>query len=252
MDTTQDKAQSNLDQRIIMVTGASSGLGQQVAIQAGAQGASIIALGRSEDGLEHTRERIEASGGRCLYVPFDLLKFEDYGKLFLALKDQIPHLDGLVHCAGSLDRCVPMQYIKVNDFRKMLDIHLTAPNMLTQSMLPLLRRAESASVIFTTCDMINEDQNNWHAYGFAKRAMNYVASMWQGEHPDKPYRFNTINPGRVRTELFRRAFAGLLATKIPLPAEVVPAYLHLLSDDSKDMRGQHLDARAWLGLSCDI
>jgi len=230
------------ENKIIMITGASSGIGQHVAAALGEQGASVIALGRNEDGLGATQKRIEELGGRCLCIPFDLTHFDDYGKLFLALKDQVPHLDGLVHCAGSFDRCTPLQYIKIDKFRDALDIHLTAPNMLTQIMLPLLRRAESASIIFTSCDMINDDQNNWHAYGFAKRALGYVASMWQNEHPDKPYRFNTLNPGRVRTELFRRAYPGLLPTEAAEAASVTPAYLTLLSDDSQNLRGQTFNA----------
>jgi len=133
--------------------------------------------------------------------------------------------------------------VKVDKFREALDIHLTAPNMLTQIMLPLLRRAESASVVFTSCDMLEEDQNNWHAYGFAKRALGYAASMWQGEHPDKPYRFNTLNPGRVRTDLFLRAFPGLLPGEAPLPKDATDPFLFLLSDASKDLRGQSLHAK---------
>jgi len=230
------------ENKIIMVTGASDGIGQQVAAALGAEGASVIALGRNEEGLDLTQRRIEELGGRCLCVPFDLMNFDDYGKLFLSLKDQIPHLDGLVHCAGSLDRCVPMQYVKVDKFRDALDIHLTAPNMLTQIMFPLLRRAEAASIIFTTCDMIDDNQNNWHGYGLAKRALGYAAAMWQGEHQDKPFRFNTLNPGRVRTALFKRAYPGILPEKMPPAESVTPAYLWLLSDASIDVRGQTLNA----------
>ncbi|GAV19227.1 putative oxidoreductase YciK [Mariprofundus micogutta] len=233
---------SEFKDRIIMVTGASDGIGQQVAAALGEAGANVIALGRNEEGLQQTMERIEDSGGRCLCVPFDLLDFDNYGKLFLSLKDQIPHLDGLVHCAGSIDRCTPMQYVKSKDFRKMLDIHLTAPNMLTQIMLPLLKRAPAASIVFTSCDMIKEDQANWHAYGLAKRALAYAASMWQMESPDKPYRFNTLNPGRVRTALFKRTFGGEHPKMVPASSSVVPAYLYLLSDASKEQRGQSLHA----------
>lgn len=229
--------------KIIMITGASDGIGQFLAAELGGRGASVIALGRSEDGLAQTQQRIEELGGRCLCIPFDLMNFDDYGKLFLALKDQVPHLDGLVHCAGYIDRCTPMQYVKSKDFRDMLDIHLTAPNMLTQIMLPLLKRAKAASVIFTTCDMIDQDQANWHGYGMAKRALGYAAAMWQMEHPDKPYRFNTLNPGRVRTELFKRSFGGTHPKEVLSAKSVVPAYLYLLSDASLDVRGQTLHAR---------
>ncbi|MFQ5344657.1 MAG: SDR family NAD(P)-dependent oxidoreductase [Mariprofundus sp.] len=229
--------------RIILVTGASDGIGQHVAAALGEAGASVIALGRNEDGLQQTLERIESFGGRCLCIPFDLMHFDDYGKLFLALKDQVPHLDGLVHCAGSIDRCTPMQYIKSDVFRNMLDINLTAPNMLTQIMLPLLKRGEAASIVFTSCDMVDEDQANWHAYGLAKRALAYSASMWQKEQPDAPFRFNTLNPGRVRTELFKRAFGGTHPKEVPPVSSVVPAYLYMLSDASKELRGQTVHAR---------
>ncbi|MDQ6995193.1 MAG: SDR family NAD(P)-dependent oxidoreductase [Mariprofundaceae bacterium] len=229
--------------KIIMVTGASQGLGKAVAIALGAAKVNVVAISRHPNNLAATQDAVEAAGGRCLCIPFDLSEFDDYGKLFLALKDQIPHLDGLVHCAGSFGRCTPLQYVKVDAFRDALDIHLTAPNMLTQIMLPLLRRAEAASVVFTSCDMIEEDQNNWHAYGFAKRALTYAAAMWQGEHPEKPYRFNTLNPGRVRTDLFKRAFPGLMPDVVPLPEDVTDAFLFLLSDASKALRGQSLHAK---------
>jgi len=160
----------------------------------------------------------------------------------LSLKDQIPHLDGLVHCAAEIDRCTPMQYIKTEAFRKALDINLTAPNMLTQMMLPLLKRADAASIVFSTCDMVEEDQNNWHAYGMAKRALAYAAAMWQNEHAEKPYRFNCLNPGRVRTALFKRTFGGMHPAEVRAPVSVVPAYLYLLSDESKALRGQSLQA----------
>ena len=228
--------------RIIMVTGASDGIGQQVAAALGEAGASVIALGRSEDGLQQTMERVEELGGRCLCIPFDLNDFDNYGKLFLSLKDQIPHLDGLVHCAGDMDRCTPLQYVKVDAFRKMLDIHLTAPNMLTQIMLPLLRRAEAASVIFTSCEMVDKDMANWHGYGMAKRALAYAAAMWQLEPPDKPFRFNTLNPGRVRTKLFKRTYGGEDTDMVPPASSVTPAYIYLLSDESKALRGQTLHA----------
>jgi NAD(P)-dependent dehydrogenase (short-subunit alcohol dehydrogenase family) len=229
--------------RIIMVTGASDGIGQRVAVALGEAGASVIALGRNEDGLQHTLERIEEMGGRCLCIPFDLLNFDDYGKLFLALKGQIPYLDGLVHCAGSIDRCTPLQYVKPDVFRQMLDIHLAAPNLLTQIMLPLLKRADAASIIFTTCDMVDQDMANWHGYGMAKRALAYAAAMWQAEQPDKPFRFNTLNPGRVRTELFKRTYGGMHPKEVPPASSAVPAYLYLLSDASKELRGQTIHAR---------
>ena len=229
--------------RIIMVTGASSGLGRAICISLGNEGANVLALGRNEDALASTQAEVEKAGGKCLAMPFDLARYGEFPRLFEALKGQVPHLDGIVHAAGELNRCAPMQHIEAMKFRRMLDINLTAPNMLTQALFPLLEQATSASVIFTSCDMAEEAQANWHGYGLAKAALVESAAMWQLEHPQKAIRFNALNPGRMRTELMKRAFPGLDPKTIPEPEVAVEAFLYLLSDAAVDVRGQHLNAR---------
>jgi NAD(P)-dependent dehydrogenase (short-subunit alcohol dehydrogenase family) len=232
--------------RIYLVTGASSGLGREVAVRLGADGANIVALGRNENRLAETRDRVEAAGGRCLCVPLDLTDFGSYAKLFEALKAQIPHLDGIAHIAGSLRFCSPMQYVKADDFRQMLDIHLTAPNLLTQAMLPLLTRADRATVIFTTCDMIDRDIPNWHGYGMAKRALGAAAAMWQAEHPDTGLRFYAVNPGNMRTSLFQRAYPGMAPDEVPPPSVAAEAFARLLAGEGDEAGGSCLGTEAWL------
>ncbi len=231
---------------IYLVTGASSGLGREVAVRLGAGGANIVAVGRNEDRLAETRDRVEAAGGRCLCVPLDLTDFGSYAKLFEALKAQIPHLDGIAHIAGSLRFCSPMQYVKADDFRQMLDIHLTAPNLLTQAMLPLLTRADRATIIFTTCDMIDRDIPNWHGYGMAKRALGAAAAMWQAEHPDTGLRFYAVNPGNMRTALFQRAYPGMAPDEVPPPSVAAEAFARLLAGEGDEAGGSCLGAEAWL------
>jgi NAD(P)-dependent dehydrogenase (short-subunit alcohol dehydrogenase family) len=235
-----------LESRIYLVTGASSGLGREVAVRLGAGGANVVALARNEDRLAQTRDLVEAAGGRCLCVPLDLLQFGEYARLFDALKEHIPHLDGIAHIAGSLRYCTPMRYAEVADFRQMLDLHLTAPNQLTRTLLPLLDRAETASVIFTTCDMIGRDIPNWHGYGLAKRALGYAAAMWQAEHPDGGLRFFTVNPGDMRTGLFQRAYPGIAPDTVPPPSVAAEAFARLLAGEGDAERGHTLDAAAWL------
>jgi len=228
-------------QAIVMVTGASSGLGRALCIALARQGTNVVALGRDSEALAETQLAVEEEGGRCLCIPFDLLEFDAYGKLFLALKDQIPHLDALIHCAGALNRCTPMQYVKADDFRSMLDIHLAAPNLLTQIMLPLLRRAHTSTVIFTSCDMMHDDLPNWHGYGMAKRALNYAAAMWHAEQPDTPYRFVTLNPGKMRTTLFKRAYGGMHPNEVPPAADAVEGFLRVLAAPGEAVNGRALN-----------
>jgi len=235
-----------LEDRIYLVTGASSGLGREVAVRLGAGGANVVALARNENRLAETRDLVEEAGGRCLCVPLDLVQFDEYDKLFEALTVHIPHLDGIAHIAGALRYCTPMQYVKTDDFRQMLDLHLSAPNLLTRTLLPLLARTDKASVIFTTCDMIKQDIPNWHGYGLAKRALGLAAAMWQAEHPEPALRFFTINPGDMRTALFQRAYPGKLAEDVPHPSVAAEAFTRLLAGEGDEDRGKTLDATAWL------
>jgi len=235
-----------LESRIYLITGASSGLGREVAVRLGAGGANVVALARNEDRLAETRDLVEAAGGRCLCVPLDLVRFDEYDKLFAALTEHIPHLDGIAHIAGSLKYCTPMRFAETKDFRQMLDLHLSAPNLLTRTLLPLLDRAGQASVIFTTCDMIERDIPNWHGYGLAKRALGLAAAMWQTEHPDTGLRFFTVNPGDMRTALFQRAYPGRVAEDVPLPSVAAEAFTRLLAGEGDEVRGQVVDAAAWL------
>ncbi|MFQ5356340.1 MAG: SDR family NAD(P)-dependent oxidoreductase [Mariprofundaceae bacterium] len=232
--------QSN--KRIIAVSGASSGLGQALCVALGSEGVNIIALARDEAGLEQTQARVEEAGGRCLCLPFDLLDFDQYPAMYQALSEHIPHLDGLVHAAADLKRCAPMQHVKPAEFRRMLDINLAAPNLLTQTLFPFLLRASSSSVIFTACDMAEDAQANWHGYGMAKAGLVHSAALWQLEHPSRDIRFNCLNPGRMRTRILKRAYPGLDENTIPKAETACAAFLYLLSDKSGDIRGKYLNA----------
>lgn len=231
---------SDLKDRIVLITGATGGLGRCLAQALGACKVNVVALARNADELASVQETVEDAGGRCLCVPFDLGRFEQYPDLFKGLSAHIPHLDGLVHAASAFTRCAPMQFVDEKVFRRVLDIDLVAPMLLTKVLFPLLERAESASVVFTTCEMADSPQANWHAYGLAKAGVVHGATMWQREHPKKEIRFNALDPGRMRTSLFRRAFPGILPNKVPPPNDVVDAFLYLLSQRSKSVRGQLL------------
>jgi NAD(P)-dependent dehydrogenase (short-subunit alcohol dehydrogenase family) len=94
--------------------------------------------------------------------------------------------------------------------------------------------------------MIEKDIPNWHGYGMAKRALGYAAATWQAEHPDTGLRFFTVNPGDMRTALFQRAYPGIPAEDVPLPAVAAEAFARLLAGEGDASGGRCLDARDWL------
>ncbi|MDX8393380.1 MAG: SDR family NAD(P)-dependent oxidoreductase [Mariprofundales bacterium] len=235
-------------EKIILVTGASSGLGRAVCVELGKQGFNVLAMARSEDGLQTTQAQVEEVGGRCLCIPFDLMNFNKYNYIIEGLKFHIPHLNGIVHAAGTLKRCAPMQFVEFRDFRHMLDLHLTAPNLLTQTLLPLLHQASAvkkATVIFVSCDIAstNNTQANWHGYGLAKAALPAAAQMWQQEQASKGLCFYAFNPGQMRTQLFATAFPALETSSVPHPNEIAPQLIKLLDADCAYIAGTHVQIK---------
>ena len=103
-------------------------------------------------------------------------------------------------------------------------------------------------MVFTSCEMLDNDLPNWHAYGLAKRALGYAAAMWHAEHADKAYRFVTIDPGRMRTALFRRAFMGMDPMEVPGPEQAAEGFLRMLTANADAVNGKSLKLEDALGL----
>ena len=137
---------------VVLVTGATGGLGQVLA-RAFAESRMTVALhGRVVRKLEALYDSILKSGApepAILLLDFATADSQDYVKAANAIDQQLGRLDAIVHCAGSLSRLAPIEYHTMEDWTATLRNNVVAPMALTRAMLPLLRRAPPAKVIFT-------------------------------------------------------------------------------------------------------
>ena len=139
--------------RIVLVTGASDGIGQALSLSLARQGATVALLGRNQRKLTRTYDRIVADGGpQPALLPFNLetAAAPAYEALFDALDREFGHLDGLAHVAGILGDLSPIEQYDGPTWCKVLHVNLTAAFLLTRTLLPLLRRSEDASIVFTS------------------------------------------------------------------------------------------------------
>ena len=102
--------------RIILVTGASRGIGYATAKRLAAQGAHVIAIARTQGGLEDLDDDIKAAGGQATLVPMDLKVGDSIDRLGKALHERFGHLDGLLLNAAQLGDITPLPHIKPEDF----------------------------------------------------------------------------------------------------------------------------------------
>lgn len=236
-----------LRDRIILITGASDGIGRALALSAAALGGQIILHGRNVQKLEKVYDEIEAleNAPRPSIAVLDLASANSnaYESLATNLAEEFGRLDGLVHNASIIgDRFSIEQYDAVQ-WQRVLHVNLTSAFALTQVMLPMLKQAEDPSVIFTSSGVGRTGRAYWGAYAVSKFATEGLSQVLADEHREGNLRANCINPGATRTGMRLEAFPGEDRDKLKRPEEILAPYLFLLGPDSKGVTGESLDAQ---------
>ncbi|CAK0751983.1 Uncharacterized oxidoreductase YciK [Gammaproteobacteria bacterium] len=232
-----------LRERVILITGAESGLGRATALACAAHGATVVLLGRNETMLEQAYDAIEAAGyPRPALVPVNLetAAFHEYTQLAEHLERELGRLDGLVHNAATLGVLSPVAHYNPEIWARTLQVDLHAPFLLTRACLPLLTRGPDSSVIFVSDTVGRRGRAFWGAYAVAKAGLERLMEVMADELENEPVRVNSLDPGRLRTLLRARAYPGEDPNTVPLPETAVAPLLYLLGPESQEVRGQTL------------
>jgi NAD(P)-dependent dehydrogenase (short-subunit alcohol dehydrogenase family) len=236
-----------LDGRVILITGASGGLGRALALECARVGASVILSGRNGAKLDRVYDEIEKMGGpRPAIALLDLAAATaaDYDNLAKTIGDEFGKLDGLIHAAALLGDRTPLEQYDVPTWCRVLHVNLTAPFILTQVLLPNLRQSTDASVIFVSSGVVTNQRPYWGAYAVAKTGLESVRSMLSQElEGEANIRVNSVNPGRMRTAMRAAAYPAEDPSTVPAPAAVSGTFLYLLSSLSRGIDGQYIEAQ---------
>lgn len=236
-----------LRDRIILVTGASDGIGRALALEAAKLGAQVILHGRSADKLEKVYDEIEAIAGsaRPSIVIMDLATAD--GAAYRSLADQLEQefgrLDGLVHNASILGDRFSLEQYDAALWQQVMHVNVTAAFALTQVCLPLLKKSADASVIFTSSGVGRRGVAFWGAYSVSKFATEGLSEILADEHRQGNLRSNCINPGATRTKMRLAAYPAEDRDKLKRPEDILAPYIFLLGPDSRGVTGQSLDAQ---------
>lgn len=234
-----------LQNRVILVTGASDGIGREAALTYARYGACLILLGRTANKLQAVAQTIVDQGGSPPYCyPWDLLSStpDDYQQLSLEIGNNISHLDGLLHNAGILGTLTPLAQQNYQQWQEVMQVNLNAPLLLTQALLPLLLKSNAASLIFTSSSVGKVARANWGAYAVSKFATEGMMQIFAQEYQHTSLRVNGINPGGTQTKMRASTFPHEDPTQLKTPAEIMSIYLYLMSDDSQGINGISFDA----------
>ena len=236
-----------LKERVILVTGAGGAIGGAAAIAYAKHGATVILLGRSEKTLNETYDTIVNAGySKPMLCPLNLENATpgNYQALVESIEKEFGRLDGILHAAAMLGSLTPLEHYDLSLWSRVMQINLNAPFLLTRTCLNLLKAADNASVIFSAAGVGLKGEAYWGAYGIAHAAVENLAEIFADElEANTAIRVNSLDPGLVRSRLRALAFPGEDPNTLPTAAQIMPAYLYLMGDESIGVTGERLLAQ---------
>lgn len=231
-----------LKDKVILVTGAGDGIGRSAALAFARHGATVLLLGKTEEKLNSVYDEIEAEHlAQPALLPFDLNSTdpEQYKTVARVIDENFGRLDGLLHNASVLGDRSSIESYKTQRWIETLQINVTAAFMLTQVLLPLLRKSKQASIVFTSSGVGRKGRAYWGAYGVSKFATEGLMETLADELANTSnIRVNCINPGATRTRMRALAYPAENPALLKTPDDIMPAYLYLMSDQSVAVTGK--------------
>ena len=244
---TYTYADDILRDRIILITGASDGIGKALALHAASLGAQLILHGRSVAKLEKLYDAIEEteSAPRPSIAVMDLesANAESYTTLAQSIESEFGRLDGLVLNASILGERYSIEQYDAVLWQKVMHVNVTSVFAMTQVFLPLLQKSEDPSVIFTSSGVGRTGRAHWGAYAVSKFATEGLSQVLADEHRHGKLRSNCINPGAARTNMRLAAYPAEDRDALKRPEEILAPYIYLLGPDSRGITGESFDAQ---------
>jgi NAD(P)-dependent dehydrogenase (short-subunit alcohol dehydrogenase family) len=234
-----------LSSRICLITGSSRGIGLGVARVFAENGASVILHGRDENVLRQSLAELSEPKQHS-YITADISTPEGVGILASAFFRLHEKLDVLIHSAGILGPKVPLANYPEKAWNEVLSINLTAPFLITQALLPALRKDANPSVVFISSSVGRRGRAEWGGYAVSKFGLEGLTQAWADELKEENVRVNAVNPGGTRTQMRAAGYPQEDPLTLPTPEEIAPVFIWLARADTQ-ITGESLDARDWIG-----
>ncbi len=234
--------------KVVVVTGGTSGIGLATAKAFVAEGAAVFVTGRRQDVLDAATKEI---GGRVTGVRADMTDLADIDRLYDAVQQQHAQIDVVVANAGG-GTMLPLGAINEEQYRQTFDTNVKGTIFTVQKALPLLK--DGAAIVLMSSNAGSSGTPAFSVYGASKAAVRNLARSWILDLKDRHIRMNVVSPGPTETVGLADVFGGgeqaqgikdHLATQIPVgrlgrPEEIANAALFLASDDASFINGAEL------------
>ena len=229
--------------KVVMITGASRGLGRALTLACAEEGANLVITSRNADSLDPVAEEAEDEGVEVLAIPVDVSRNTDVEKLVSTAVEQFDKIDVLINNAGLLGPRVPIEEYPEDEWREVLEANLTGPFLLTKAIVPHM--PEGGSIINVTSGVSIEGRPRWGAYSVSKFGVEGLTQILAAELEERGIRANSVDPGSMRTEMRAAAYPDEDPMTLITPEENTAVFLYLASDESRDVTGERFKAQSF-------
>lgn len=235
-----------LKNAVILVTGAAGKLGSIAAKACATAGATVILLDKAVSALEKEFDSIVAANApEPAIYPLDMAGASEqhYFELADIIRQKYGFLSGLLHNAAELGTLGPIEDLEYQSWTTIFNVNLNAPFLLTKALLPLLKSADDASIVFTSDSSAQPARAYWGAYSISKIASEHFAKILADETENTTnVRVNMFVPGPVRSPMRRWAYPAEDLNLLADPESFADFYIYLLGPASRGMSGQTIYA----------
>ncbi|RLQ93065.1 SDR family NAD(P)-dependent oxidoreductase [Falsibacillus albus] len=231
--------------KVVMITGASKGLGRALTLAFAERGAQLAICARNESTLKKIKKEAEGLGATVLAIPADVSNPEDVERFVSITEAEYGRVDVLINNASVFGPGPTLLNDYPNeDFINVIQVNVFNPFIMTKRVLPGMLARNEGSIINVTSEAGKTGFAEWGAYGISKFAVEGLTQTWADETEDSGIRINMVDPGEMDTDMHDRAVPDC---DYPLanPSEVVDVFLYLASDASTDVTGKRFEAQAF-------
>lgn len=236
-----------LQDQVVLITGASRGLGRALAVEFARHGAQLVinSRGKSADELRVTERMLQTMNVPVLSVVGDVSRRADVERLAGEALARFGRVDVLVNNASALGP-TPMPYLadtSIEEFESVLATNVTAPFMLSRALIGQMLARGSGSIINISSDAGVVGYPTWGAYGVSKAALDHLTRVWAAEVEGTGVRINSVDPGDMDTEMKRSSEPDGDASQWAKPETVTGVFVYLASKESAQVNGKRFLAQ---------
>ena len=219
--------------KVALVTGAAGALGAALVEQLMAGGWDSIGLDRNRRGLEQLHDRLASAGTAPLVVPLDLAGAgpQHFGELAGSLETQFGKLDALIHAAADFKALTPLEHHRADEWMKTLQAGLTGPFLLSQALLPLMRRTADSRMVWVEDDPEGRQKAYWGAYGVTQSGRTALARILAAECRRDGPEIVEIDPGSFYSPLRSRAWPAENPDELPTAEQAAARVMAVLDGE---------------------